>query len=151
MKQRTIHILLIEDSPADVRLLKEALSASKEHHTLHVIMDGQKALDFLGKLGNQLPNLILLDLNIPLKSGHEVLEVIKHDADLLHIPVIVLTSSVNPQDIRRAYDLHANCYIQKPIDLEDYFRVMRIVKDFWMRLVELPPRKPPPTIGLKNV
>ena len=131
-------ILAVEDHPADLYLLREALTASPVRYTLHAAADGQAALDFLRDESQPTPHLILLDLNLPGKSGHDVLAEIKQDAVLRRIPVVVLSSSAAAHDVGRAYDLHANCYIQKPTDLDAFFTVMRVIEDFWMRLVQLP-------------
>ena len=104
-------------------------------------MDGQEALDFLHDVSTPTPHLILLDLNLPRKNGHEVLEIIKQDALLRRIPVIMLSSSAAGSDVGRAYDLHANCFIQKPNDLDDFLNVMHLIEDFWMRLAKLPRRE----------
>lgn len=136
------HILLVEDNPGDLRLLREAFRDAKVPHQLHVATDGQEALDFLHKRDHHAdapqPHLILLDLNLPKMSGHEVLENLKRDAVLHNIPVIVLSSSADGRDIGRAYELHANCYIQKPSDLASFVQIMRLIEDFWMRIVQLP-------------
>ena len=113
-ERNVVHILVVEDNPADIRLLKEALNGSKLRHELHVTMDGQEALDFLHEGSKPTPHLILLDLNLPRKNGHEVLGIIKQDAILRRIPVIMLSTSAAASDVGHAYDLHANCFIQKP-------------------------------------
>ena len=104
-------------------------------------MDGQEALDFLHEGSKPTPHLILLDLNLPRMNGHEVLEIIKQDAILRRIPVIMLSSSAAASDVGHAYDLHANCFIQKPNDLDDFLNVMHLIEDFWMRLAKLPRRE----------
>ena len=138
-----IEILLVEDNPGDVRLTQEALRDAKVHNTLHVVTDGVEALAFLrreGKYaGSRRPDVILLDLNLPRKDGREVLAEIKVDEELRSIPVVVLTTSTAEQDILKAYELHANCYITKPVDLEQFIEVVRSIQDFWFTVVRLPP------------
>ncbi len=138
-----VEILLVEDNPADVRLTKEALLEEKLHNNLSVVSDGVEALAFLRKQGKYSgavrPDLILLDLNLPKKDGREVLKEIKEDADLKRIPVVVLTVSKAEEDVLKTYDLHANCFITKPIDLDQFSRVVKSIKDFWLTIVKLPP------------
>ena len=141
LQNKVAHSLVVEDNPADIGLLREVLAESQLSYELHVTMDGQAALDFLDNQANPKPHLILLNLTLPRKSGHEVLNEWKQDAVLRRIPVIVLSSSASPADVGRAYDLHANCFIQKPLDLEDFFSVMHLMEDFWMRLAKLPPEQ----------
>jgi len=142
MLSRLIEILLVEDNPADVRLTMEALKESKIRNQLNVAENGVEALEYLrqeGKFaGKATPDIILLDLNLPKKDGREVLEEIKSDEQLRRIPVVILTTSQAEQDILRAYDLHANCYIQKPVDLDQFLRVIRSIEDFWLTIVKLP-------------
>lgn len=142
MMSRPIEVLLVEDNPGDVRLTREALKEGKVHNNLHVAPDGVEALAFLRREGRYAdavrPDLILLDLNLPRKGGREVLEEIKGDPALRHIPVVILTSSQAEQDIARAYDLHANCYISKPVDLDQFITVVRSIEDFWFTVVKLP-------------
>ena len=144
MMSRPIEVLLVEDNPGDVRLTREALKEGKFHNNLHVAGDGVEALAFLRREGQYAeavrPDLILLDLNLPRKGGREVLEEIKTDSELRHIPVVILTSSQAEQDIARAYDLHANCYISKPVDLDQFITVVRSIEDFWFSVVKLPTR-----------
>lgn len=139
---KAIEVLLVEDSPSDVRLMVEILKARRGLVNLTVARDGEEALAILRGGGKgpspRRPQLILLDLNLPKKDGCEVLADIKSDADLKRIPVIVLTSSRARQDVDMAYDLHANCYIAKPIDLDDYVKVVKAIEDFWLNLVMLP-------------
>jgi two-component system, chemotaxis family, response regulator Rcp1 len=140
-----IEILLIEDNPADVILTAKHLSGRRITAKLHVAMDGEEALAFLRRQGKHAdaarPDLILLDLNLPKKNGCEVLADIKSDRSLKQIPVVVLTTSQDEEDIVRAYDLHANCYLSKPIDLEDFTRMMKSIDDFWFGAVKLPSRR----------
>ena len=140
---RPVEILLVEDNPGDVRLTREALREGKVRNNLHVASDGVEALAFLRKEGPYAaavrPDLILLDLNLPRKDGREVLKEIKADPALRHIPVVVLTSSQAEEDIVRAYDLHANCYVTKPVDLDQFIRVVEAIEDFWFTIVKLPP------------
>jgi len=142
MMSRPIEVLLVEDNPGDVRLTREALKEGKVSNNLHVAADGVEALAFLRREGRYAaavhPDLILLDLNLPRKGGREVLEEIKGDPALRHIPVVILTSSQAEQDIARAYDLHANCYISKPVDLDQFIRVVRSIEEFWFTVVKLP-------------
>ncbi len=139
---KPIEILLVEDNPADVRLTEEALREGKVKNRLAVARDGQEALEFLrrqGKFANATrPDLILLDLNLPRKDGREVLAEIKNDDDLKLIPVVVLTTSSAEQDILKSYKLHANCYITKSVDLEQFVSVVRSIDDFWLTVVRLP-------------
>jgi len=139
---RPIEILLVEDNPGDVDLALEALRDSRVANTLHSVLDGQEALDFLYKKGAYAdaptPDLILLDLNLPKIDGREVLENIKHSDQLRRIPVVVLTTSKSEVDIVRSYDLHANCYISKPIDLDQFIKVVSSIEDFWLSVVVLP-------------
>ncbi len=137
-----IEILLVEDSPADVRLTIEALKEAKVRNHLHVVRDGEEALAFLRHEpphASVRPDLILLDLNLPRKDGREVLAEIKADQSLALIPVVVLTTSQADEDILRSYQLHANCYITKPVDLEQFIRVIKSIQDFWLEIVRLPP------------
>ncbi|MBV8087231.1 MAG: response regulator [Chloroflexi bacterium] len=138
-----IDILLVEDSPSDVDLTREALEDAKVRNTLHVAEDGVEALEFLRGVGRHTgaprPDLILLDLNLPKKDGREVLAEIKADPDLKSIPVVILTTSEAEQDILRTYALHANCYITKPVDLEQFITVVRSIENFWLVVVKLPP------------
>jgi two-component system, chemotaxis family, response regulator Rcp1 len=142
MLTRPIDILLVEDNPGDVRLTREALREGKVRNHLYVAADGVEALRFLRREGEHAgavrPDLILLDLNLPKKDGREVLEEIKGDPALRSIPVVVLTSSQAEQDICRAYDLHANCYVTKPVDLEQFITVVKSIEAFWFTIVKLP-------------
>jgi chemotaxis family two-component system response regulator Rcp1 len=135
-------ILLVEDNPGDVRLTREALKEGKILNDLSVVGDGVEALAYLrrkdGYSGAERPDLILLDLNLPKKDGREVLEEIKSDGDLKKIPVVVLTTSAAERDILKAYDLHANCYITKPVDLGQFIKVVQLIEDFWLTIVKLP-------------
>lgn len=142
---RAVEILLVEDSPSDADLTIETFSESKVLNNLHVVEDGIEAINFLRKQGKYVdvprPDVILLDLNLPKKNGREVLEEIKMDADLKTIPVIVLTTSEAEEDILRSYNLHANCYLNKPVDLERFISVVRLIEDFWLAAVKLPPKQ----------
>jgi CheY-like chemotaxis protein len=139
---KMIEILLVEDSPGDVGLTIEALKEAKINNRLHVVEDGVKAMEFLHKTGefkdSPRPDLILLDLNLPRKNGREVLHEIKEDKSLRRIPVVILTTSRSDEDIFRAYDLHANCYISKPVDFEKFMDVVKSIEDFWLTVVKLP-------------
>jgi chemotaxis family two-component system response regulator Rcp1 len=135
-------ILLVEDNPGDVRLTMEALKEGKILNEVSVVSDGVEALAYLrherGYADAAKPDLILLDLNLPKKDGREVLEEIKNDDDLKTIPVVVLTTSAAERDILRAYNLHANCYITKPVDLDQFIKVVQVIEDFWLTIVKLP-------------
>ena len=137
-----IEILLVEDSPGDVRLTQEALRDAKMKNTLHVASDGLEAISFLRRQGKHAnaprPDLILLDLNLPKKSGSEILEEIKLDPSLKSIPVVILTTSTAEQDILQSYQLHANCYITKPVDLDQFLKVVKAIDNFWLAIVKLP-------------
>ena len=139
---RPIEILLVEDSPGDVRLTIEALKDAKVRNNLHVVGDGVEALAFLRREGEYgrtpRPDLILLDLNLPRKDGREVLAELKDDPALKRIPVVILTTSQAEQDIVESYNLHANCYISKPVDLDQFVRVVQSIEDFWLAIVKLP-------------
>ncbi|MBA2544652.1 MAG: response regulator [Deltaproteobacteria bacterium] len=139
MKSPPIEILLVEDNPADVRLTQEALREGKVRNNLSVARDGEEALAFLRRADTPRPDLILLDLNLPRRDGREVLEEIKNDPDLKTIPVVVLTSSEADADVIKSYALHANCYITKPVDLEQFIKVVKSIDDFWLAIVRLPP------------
>jgi chemotaxis family two-component system response regulator Rcp1 len=140
---RPIEILLVEDNPADVRLTVEAMKDAKISNRMSVAVDGEDALAFLRKQGNYKnaprPDLVLLDLNLPRRDGRELLADIKNDPELGAIPVVVLTTSRAEEDVLRSYKLHANCYITKPVDLEQFLRVVRSIEDFWLAVVTLPP------------
>ncbi len=137
-----VEILLVEDNPGDVRLTQEVLRDGKVRNNMSVVMDGVDAISFLQQTGEYAgaprPDIILLDLNLPKKDGREVLAEIKADPDLKHIPVVVLTTSSAEQDILRSYDLHANCYVTKPVDLDQFIKVMKMIEDFWLTIVKLP-------------
>jgi chemotaxis family two-component system response regulator Rcp1 len=137
-----VDILLVEDNEGDARLAKEAMRDSKIRNILHHVADGEEAMAFLRKEGKHAeaprPDLILLDLNLPKKDGRQVLAEIKADEDLKRIPVVILTVSGAEEDILKAYNLHANCYITKPIDLGQFIKVVRSVEDFWLTIVKLP-------------
>ena len=137
-----IVVLLVEDSPGDVRLTREALKDAKVHISLHVAADGIEAMAFLKREGLHAgvprPDLILLDLNLPKKDGREVLKEIKESAELGSIPVVVLTTSAASEDVMSSYRLHANCYITKPVDFEQFLKVVRSIDEFWLSIVKLP-------------
>lgn len=137
-----IEILLVEDNPGDVELTREALHDSKVHMNLSVVHDGVEALAFLRREGTYgdapRPDLILLDLNLPRKDGRTVLGEIKAEPELRQIPVVILTSSQAEQDILRAYALHANCYVTKPVDLDQFITIVRSIEQFWFTIVKLP-------------
>lgn len=137
-----IQILLVEDSAEDVELTTEALLEAKVANTLHVVRNGEQAMDFLhrrtGFEDRPRPDLVLLDLNLPRKDGREVLEEMKHDRVLRTIPVVVLTTSSAEADVLRSYELHANSYVTKPVDFDQFMRVIQSVEDFWLTVVRLP-------------
>ena len=139
---KPIEILLVEDNPGDVRLTKEALKEGKVLNKLHTVEDGIEALAFLNREGKYAdvprPELILLDLNLPKKDGRDVLAEIKGNGDLKRIPVVVLTTSRSEQDILKSYDLNANCYITKPVDLDQFISVVKSINEFWLSIVKLP-------------
>jgi two-component system, chemotaxis family, response regulator Rcp1 len=141
-ESRPIEVLLVEDNPGDVRLTREALRDSKVLSNLTVARDGEEALAYLRREGAfhaaTRPDLILLDLNLPRRDGREVLEAIKAEPALRTIPVVILTSSEAERDIARAYELNANCYITKPVDLDQFITVVRAIEDFWFTVVKLP-------------
>ena len=137
------HILLVEDNPGDVRLAQESLKESKVRNNLHVVPDGVEAMAFLRReekyAAAPRPDLILLDLNLPRKSGREVLAEVKTDEELKRIPVVVMTSSTAEEDVVRCYDHHANCYISKPLDFDRFMEITKTIENFWLTIVTLPP------------
>ena len=139
---RPIEILLVEDNPGDIRLTKESFKEGKLSNRLSVVTDGGQALAYLrreGPFANALrPDIILLDLNLPVKNGQQVLAEIKKDERLKNIPVIVLTTSKSDEDVLKAYGLHANCFITKPVNLNEFLLVVRAIEDFWLTVVRLP-------------
>jgi chemotaxis family two-component system response regulator Rcp1 len=140
---KPIEILLVEDNPGDVDLAREALENGKIDNLLHVAINGEEAMAFLRRKGKYInaprPDLVLLDLNLPRMDGREVLAEIKSDEDLKRIPVVILTSSRDEEDILKSYNLHANCYITKPMDLNQFIKVVKSIEDFWFTIVKLPP------------
>lgn len=145
MNTPSICILLVEDNPGDVRLVCEALAEGNVLNNLCIVSDGVEAIDFLHRRGKYAeaprPDIILLDLNLPRKDGREVLAEIKENPALRQIPVIVMTTSAADPDILRAYSLHANCFITKPVELDQFLRVVKGVQEFWLKIVKLPPRE----------
>lgn len=139
---KPIDILLVEDNPGDVRLTMEAFKECKVNNKIHVVSDGMEAMAFLRREDRYSdaarPDLILLDLNLPKKDGREVLTEIKSDKDLRYIPVVILTTSQAEEDILRAYGLNANCYVSKPVDFNQFFKVVKSIKNFWLTIVNLP-------------
>jgi chemotaxis family two-component system response regulator Rcp1 len=139
---RPVEFLLAEDNPGDVRLTKEALRESKISNNLNVVPDGVEAMAFLRRTGNYAnaprPDVILLDLNLPKKDGREVLAEVKADPNLRLIPVVIITSSEAEQDVLKTYELHANCYVTKPVDLEQFIKVIQSIETFWLTIVTLP-------------
>ncbi len=144
IRPSSVEILLVEDNPGDIRLIEENLKEFKVCNNLHVVNDGVEAMAFLRKTGQYrdapTPDLVLLDLNLPKKDGREVLEEIRADKDLTTIPVVILSSSKAEEDITKAYKLHANCYISKPVDLDQFVRIVRAIENFWFSIVKLPPQ-----------
>jgi len=140
----TIDILIVEDNKGDARLIKEVFFENKIFNSLHFVNDGIEAMDFLQSRGKykgvEIPDLIILDLNLPRKDGREVLAEIKSDEKLKHIPVVIMTISQADEDVLRSYNLHANCYVTKPIDLDQFTRVIRSIENFWFTIVKLPPK-----------
>jgi two-component system response regulator len=141
---KNIEILLVEDNPADIRLAQEAFKDAKVQNILHTVGDGVEAMAFLRRQGKYAevgrPDLILLDLNLPKKDGREVLAEIKTDEHLKLIPVVILTVSKDEEDILKTYNLHANCYITKPIDFDQFMKVVKGIEEFWLTIVKLPPK-----------
>jgi CheY-like chemotaxis protein len=139
---KPIEILLVEDNPGDIRLTIEALRESRILNHLNIAENGEEALQYLRREGRFVdavsPDLVLLDLNLPRKNGHEVLSAIKGNPALMRIPVVVLTTSSAETDILASYNLHANCFITKPVDLEQFINVVRSIEDFWFTIVTLP-------------
>jgi two-component system, chemotaxis family, response regulator Rcp1 len=137
-----IEVLLVEDSPGDVRLTREALKDAKMHISLKVVSDGTEAMAYVRRERNYVdaprPDLILLDLNLPKKDGRDVLKEIKESDALKSIPVVILTTSASPVDVERSYKLHANCYITKPVDLQGFIKVVQSIDNFWLTVVKLP-------------
>uniref|UniRef100_B8HLZ1 Response regulator receiver protein n=1 Tax=Cyanothece sp. (strain PCC 7425 / ATCC 29141) TaxID=395961 RepID=B8HLZ1_CYAP4 len=142
---RLLKILLVEDSKSDAVLIQETLSASKFLNEIHLVRDGVEATEFLQQRGKYAeaprPDIILLDLNLPKKNGRELLSEIKADQNLMTIPVVILTTSSDEADILKSYQLHVNCYLVKPVDLEQFVDVVRSIEHFWLALVELPPEE----------
>lgn len=140
---KPIHILLVEDNEGDIMLIKEAFGEAKLANELTVLKDGEKAIKYLKREGEQkeagIPDLIILDVNLPRVNGHEVLHFIKFTDKLKHIPVIMLTTSSSDKDIEQSYDNHVNCYITKPVDVDDFLKAIISIEDFWVHLVKLPP------------
>jgi chemotaxis family two-component system response regulator Rcp1 len=140
--EKVVEILLVEDNPGDARLAKEALRESSIKNNLYLVDDGEKALDFLYKRGNfksaPHPDLVLLDLNLPRISGHQILAIIKTEDTLRKIPVVVLTMSSSQKDIEESYNLNANCHVTKPLDLNEFIEVFERIQCFWLRTVKLP-------------
>lgn len=140
-----VEILLVEDSPGDALLMKEALKGGRIAHNMQVVANGVDALDYLHRSGRFAeairPDIILLDLNLPRKDGREVLAEIKADPDLKKIPVVVITTSSSEEDILKTYNLHANCYVQKPLGWGQFLEAVRAIENFWFSIVKLPPRR----------
>lgn len=139
--KKAFKILLVEDNPADIRLTEEAIHESKIDTELHIVKDGVEAINFLKKLGKYSkacrPDLILLDLNLPRKNGLEVLKDIKEDENLKRIPVVVLTISSNEEDLIKAYNLHANSFVNKPLEIKEFYKIVKAIEDFWFKVVKL--------------
>lgn len=144
---RPVHILLVEDNEGDILLTRDALEDAKIAVTMSVVRDGKEAMDFMNKSGNYAeaasPDILLLDINLPKKNGHEVLKYLKASSDLKHIPVIMLTTSSSEKDINLSYDNYANCYITKPVEAADFLLVISTIENFWISIVKLPTKKTP--------
>ncbi len=142
---KPIHILIVEDNEGDVLLISEALEEKKIVSKISVVKNGEQAIDFIEKQGVYqqvlLPDLILLDINLPRKNGHEVLQYIKETEHLKQIPVIMLTTSSSESDILKSYKNHANCYITKPVDVDNFLKAVTSIEEFWISLVQLPPNE----------
>lgn len=140
-----VNILIVEDNPGDARLIKEVLNGNKIYNKLHMVKDGVEAMNFLRKQEEYAaaprPDLILLDLNLPKKDGREVLAEIKDDENLKRIPVVIMTTSQAEEDVIKSYSLHANCYITKPLDFNQFIKVVQSIEEFWFTLVKLPPKE----------
>ncbi len=143
MNTKSIRVLLVEDNPTDALIAKEGLASATMPSILHTTNDGVEAMEFLHRRGRHAgaprPDLVLLDLNMPRKNGHEVLAEMKADEELRKIPVVILTTSKSAEDVRKAYDHHANCYISKPVDFDEFTRAMRTIQEFWFSVATLPP------------
>lgn len=141
---KPIEILLVEDSRGDIGLIEEVFEDAKIRNNLHIAEDGEEAILFLNQQGQFLdaprPDIILLDLNLPKKDGREVLQEVKEDDNLKNIPIVVLTTSKAEEDILKSYNLHANAYITKPVDFDQFIKVIKSIEDFWLQVVKLPPR-----------
>jgi chemotaxis family two-component system response regulator Rcp1 len=141
-KNKEFNVLYIEDNPADIRLTKELIQESELIKNFEVVKDGVEAISYLKKEGKyskaNRPDLILLDLNLPKKNGLDVLWQLKQDKDLRRIPVVILTISDNEEDLLKAYDMHANCYINKPLDIKEFYRIIKLIEEFWFTIVKLP-------------
>jgi CheY-like chemotaxis protein len=139
---KRIHILLVEDNKGDILLIEEALEEGKVANDVSIVKDGEKAIQFLDKEGDYkeslTPDLIILDINLPRKNGFEVLQYVKQTDHLKHIPVIMLTTSSSERDIAKSYDQHANCYITKPVGVEEFLKAVTSIEQFWIELVKLP-------------
>ena len=147
---KAVDILVVEDNAGDARLIREVLNDSKILSSLYIAKDGVDAMDFLHRKGKYKtvpkPDLIILDLNLPRKDGREVLAEIKNDGELKQIPIVIMTISQAEEDILKSYNLHANCYITKPIDLNQFIKVVKSIEDFWFSIVKLPPKTINPEI-----
>ena len=137
-----VEILLVEDNPGDIRLTVEALKSAQVNGRLHTVRNGEEAIEFLWRRGDHVaaprPQIVLLDLNLPKKSGKEVLKEVKADASLRSIPVIILTTSGDPEDVAQTYELYANCYVRKPLELASFHDVVRRIDEFWLSTARLP-------------
>jgi CheY-like chemotaxis protein len=144
LEERPVNILLVEDNPGDVDLMLETLETSKFLIHMNAVSDGEQAMAYLRQVGRYVnaarPDLILLDLNLPIKDGRETLTEIKSDVNLKKIPVVILTTSSSEEDIIQAYELQASCYITKPVDLEQFVKVVNAIEGFWLAVVKLPPK-----------
>ncbi len=141
-KPEEVEVLLVEDNPVDIMLIRRVLKTGLVRHNMHIITDGEEALDFLYRRNKHIaarePHLILLDLNLPKKSGMEVLAEIKQDTNLSHIPVVILTTSSAKKDIAKSYELRANCFVTKPTDYDEFEKAAKMIEEFWLSLAQLP-------------
>jgi chemotaxis family two-component system response regulator Rcp1 len=145
VEMKAVEILLVEDNPVDVLITQEALKDARVCNRLSVVEDGEEAMEFMHRKGKYagaaLPDLILLDLNLPKKDGREVLEEVKEDPRLKHIPIVILTTSEAEEDILKSYRLHCNCFVTKPVDVKQFTAVIKSIEGFWFKIVKLPPNK----------
>jgi len=142
---KLVHVLLVEDNEGDILLIKEAFEDAKIHINISVVKDGKEAMDFVNKANKyvdaETPDLLLLDINLPKRNGHEVLQYIKQKEQLKHIPVVILTTSSADKDINLSYNNYVNCYITKPVDVNDFLSIVSTIENFWISIVKLPTKR----------